>query len=516
MEASKIVNGFIGNIAGVSDQVHSDCWCARMGNMSWSKRREKMCRASEKGRLRTCSQERVDRAVGSGEDDSGSGSQGCHMARAEHIALLKLGVRVWNEWREESPVEPDLRGANLIRANLTKTNLTRANLSGTLLTRANLSGALLTRANLTGVDLTEANLTKANLSGAFLSRALLSGANLTGADLHWAELIKANLTRAELNSAILSGANLTKATLNWAELSGANLIRANLTGANLYGALLTEANLSAALLSGAKMTGADLTRADLSGVSLIWANLTRANLSHVVLHWANLSEALLTAANLTGGRLNRTVLGNIDLSHVRGLDSCRHEGPSLIDHRTLQRSGPLPLAFLRGVGLSDNLIDYLLSSLLNQAIQFFSCFISYSSKDQKFADRLHADLQNKGVRCWFAPHDMQIGAKIIDAIDEAIRLRDKVLLILSENSVASDWVEGEVTRTLDKEREGKQVVLLPVRIDDTVLETTKPWARLLRGQRNIGNFTCWKDHDAYQKVLEKLLRDLKVTQAGTS
>jgi hypothetical protein len=148
-----------------------------------------------------------------------------------------------------------------------------------------------------------------------------------------------------------------------------------------------------------------------------------------------------------------------------------------------------------------------------QRRQTFSCFISYSSKDQEFADRLHADLQNKGVRCWFAPHDMPIGAKIIDAIDEAIRLRDKVLLVLSEHSVASDWVEGEVTRSLDEERERKQVVLFPVRIDDTVLQTTKPWTRLLRGQRNIGNFTCWKDHDAYQKVLEKLLRDLKVAQA---
>jgi hypothetical protein len=31
---------------------------------------------------------------------------------------------------------------------------------------------------------------------------------------------------------------------------------------------------------------------------------------------------------------------------------------------------------------------------------------------------------------------------------------------------------------------------------------------------NIGNFTCWKDHDAYQKVMERLLRDLKVAQAG--
>jgi hypothetical protein len=79
---------------------------------------------------------------------------------------------------------------------------------------------------------------------------------------------------------------------------------------------------------------------------------------------------------------------------AEGLETCLYMGPSTIDYRTLQRSGPLPLAFLRGVGLPDYL-----PSLLNRPIQFFSCFISYSSKDQEFADRLHADLQNKGVRC---------------------------------------------------------------------------------------------------------------------
>src|SRR5215207_5741333 len=107
----------------------------------------------------------------------------------------------------------------------------------------------------------------------------------------------------------------------------------------------------------------------------------------------------------------------------------------------------LPMRF----GLPENLIEYL-PSLLNEAIQFYSCFISYSSRDQEFAERLHADLQNKGVRCWFAPHDMSIGAKIIDALDEAVRLRDKVLLILSEGAISSGWVEGEVTRALDEER----------------------------------------------------------------
>src|SRR5262249_8382486 len=136
--------------------------------------------------------------------------------------------------------------------------------------------------------------------------------------------------------------------------------------------------------------------------------------------------------------------------------------------------------------------------------------ISYSSKDQDFADRLYADLQNRGVRCWFAPHDMPIGAKIIDALGEAIRLRDKVLLILSKDAIASDWVEGEVTRALDEERTRKQVVLFPVRIDDAVMQTSEGWARLLRGQRHIGDFTDWKQHDNYRKSFERLMRDLRV------
>jgi hypothetical protein len=179
----------------------------------------------------------------------------------------------------------------------------------------------------------------------------------------------------------------------------------------------------------------------------------------------------------------------------------------------LKRSGTLSLAFLRSVGLSDNLIDYL-PSLLNQPIQFYSCFISYSSQDQDFADRLHADLQNKGVRCWFAPHDLPIGARTWDTIDEAIRLRDKVLLILSRNAIGSDWVEDEVTKAFAEERTRKQLVLFPVRLDDAVMKTTEPWAGKLRDNRNIGDFRKWKDHDAYEKALERVLRDLKVAQAG--
>ena len=40
--------------------------------------------------------------------------------------------------------------------------------------------------------------------------------------------------------------------------------------------------------------------------------------------------------------------------------------------------------------------------------------------------------------CWFAPHDIQGGRKIHEQIDEAIRVYDKLLLILSDASMNSN------------------------------------------------------------------------------
>jgi uncharacterized protein YjbI with pentapeptide repeats len=333
------------------------------------------------------------------------------------------------------------------------------------LNEANLRGADLSGADLRGANLQEAALSQADLRGADLREAALSGADLRGADLSWADLNQAHLRRADLDRANLSGANLI-----WAHLSGANLNEANLSGA------------------------------DLSGADLSWANLSRADLSR---------------AYLNGAIFYETNLGNINFEKAIGLDTCRHFGPSIIDFRTLSLSKNLPVSFLRGCGLPDVLIEYL-PSLRGDAFRFYSCFISYSSKDQLFAERLHADLQNAGVRCWFAPHDLPIGAKIWDAIDEAIKLRDKILVILSAASIGSDWVEDEVSKAYAEERDCKTTVLFPVRIDDIVMTTPEPWARKLRDQRHIGDFREWETPAQYSKSLERLLRDLKATQQGIS
>jgi TIR domain len=46
--------------------------------------------------------------------------------------------------------------------------------------------------------------------------------------------------------------------------------------------------------------------------------------------------------------------------------------------------------------------------------------LNYSTLDQEFAERLYADLQARGVRCWFAPHDMKGGEIVLEQIDAAI------------------------------------------------------------------------------------------------
>ncbi len=114
------------------------------------------------------------------------------------------------------------------------------------------------------------------------------------------------------------------------------------------------------------------------------------------------------------------------------------------------------------------------------------------------------------MRCWFAPEDMKIGDKIRTRIDEVIRIHDKLLLVLSQNSVASVWVEKEVETAFDKEIERQEPVLFPIRLDTAVMESKTGWAADIRRSRHIGDFCNWKNHDEYQRGLERLLRDLEI------
>src|ERR1039458_1669497 len=310
-------------------------------------------------------------------------------------------------------------------------------------------------------------------------------------------------------------------------------------GPDLTGAILRGAKLRSADLSGMNLHRADLDDADLGNVNFAGANLAEARLSETDLILANLTDAILDSANLFGANLTganldgcdmsraaigTTSFGDNDLSSVKGLATVKHVAPSTIGIDTIYRSkGMIPESFLRGAGVPDDFITYT-KSLIANPVEFYSCFISYSTKDHEFADRLHADLQNKGVRCWFAPHDTQGGKKLHEQIDEAIRLHDKLLLILSRHSMESEWVKTEIAKARKREMRDKRRVLFPVRL--VPFEALRDWecfdadtgkdsAREIR-EYFIPDFSNWKNHDSFQEAFRRLINDLKAQGAAAA
>jgi hypothetical protein len=181
----------------------------------------------------------------------------------------------------------------------------------------------------------------------------------------------------------------------------------------------------------------------------------------------------------------------------------------------------IPESFLRGCGVPENLIRYI-PSLLNSedGIQFYSCFISYSSKDEEFARRLHGQMRDAHLRVWFAPEEMKGGNLLIEQIETAIRVYDKLLIVLSEASLESPWVITELRQARKAERQSGKRKLFPVRLVD--FETLRDWecfdadsgkdlAVELR-EYFIPDFSHWKDHDQFEAAFARLLKDLRAEE----
>ena len=335
----------------------------------------------------------------------------------------------------------------------------------------------------------------------------LAGANLSGADLVGMHMLKANL-----NSINLSGADLRGANLSGTDLSNSNLSNANLSGAKLSNAILSSADLSNAILSSA----------DLTGVSLIGATLFNTNFNSAYLFNTNMSNADLNGAKFNNARIGQSIFSNNDLSVVEELDLILHSGPSAIGIDTLYRSGGnIPESFLRGCGVPDEFITFLPSIIgAQQAIQFYSCFISYSTKDERFAKRLHSRMRDNNLRVWFAPEDIKGGQKLHEQLERAIQMHDRLLIVLSEESMKSQWVQTEIRKAREIETAEIRRKLFPIMLVD--YEAVKKWkcfdadtgkdlAVELR-EYYIPDFSNWKEHDSFEREFEKLLRDLKAEE----
>jgi hypothetical protein len=334
------------------------------------------------------------------------------------------------------------------------------------------------------------NLTGASFIGKDYSRTDFTSEVFDG-------LFNSKLLGTDFRNVRLERANFERVDLACANLRGTNLSFANLRGANLYTALLKSANLA---------------HADLSGTNLISAELNDVGLKETCFSESNFGQ---------------TSICGVDLSKAKGLDEVLHVYPSAFDSVTLRKMAAglrtavdsrrsEVLRFLSNAGIEEPYLVVFRSQIQNP-IEYFSVFLSHSSLDKEFARKLYQDLRSLGIDLWFDEGQILPGYRLIDEIDRGIKLWDKMILVCSANSLSARtgwWVEEELTRALQKERNDRQrsgdrtSVIIPITIDDYVF---KQWDSAFKStviERHVGDFTGWHSTKKYTESLGKLVAAL--------
>ena len=95
-----------------------------------------------------------------------------------------------------------------------------------------------------------------------------------------------------------------------------------------------------------------------------------------------------------------------------------------------------------------------------------SVFISYSTKDSKFVNQLSTELVKRKIHVWLDKWEMQPGDSLIDKIQSGLKDSYFLLVVLSKNSVDSEWCKKEINSGLMRELKEKKVVVIPILLDD--------------------------------------------------
>lgn len=148
--------------------------------------------------------------------------------------------------------------------------------------------------------------------------------------------------------------------------------------------------------------------------------------------------------------------------------------------------------------------------------RFRSCFVSHSSKDRSFVDQLVTALRQANVRVWYAPDELKPGRKIQEDIAEAIESFDRLIVVLSKESLESPWVQSEIRRARRREIAEDTRVLFPISL--MPFDELRSWelfdvdlghdlAIEIR-EYFISDFSNWRDPASFDKAVSMLLDGL--------
>ena len=124
-------------------------------------------------------------------------------------------------------------------------------------------------------------------------------------------------------------------------------------------------------------------------------------------------------------------------------------------------------------------------------------FISHSSKDKPFVMKLAIDLINSNFPIWIDSWEIELGDSLLDKIYKAIDDSFYLIIVLSNNSIQSDWVKKELNLALQKEEQIGRKFIIPILAEECAIP-------LKIEDRIYANFS-----NTYLDGLEKLTKALE-------
>lgn len=91
-----------------------------------------------------------------------------------------------------------------------------------------------------------------------------------------------------------------------------------------------------------------------------------------------------------------------------------------------------------------------------------SVFISHNYMDKQLARKISNTLNYYGIQTWIDESEIKVGDSLIAKISKGIDNVDYIIALISKYSVESEWVLKELDLAMNKEIEGKKVIVLPI------------------------------------------------------
>lgn len=126
-------------------------------------------------------------------------------------------------------------------------------------------------------------------------------------------------------------------------------------------------------------------------------------------------------------------------------------------------------------------------------------FISYSSRNLDDALAMRSVLMNRGIKTWMAPGDIPAGSTYAGVITRAIKSAECLVLLLTDDSQNSKWVDKEVERALSYGR-----TVIPVALDELVLNDNFEF--YLGNQQIVPVKQISDDNDEFLRIVDQIVK----------